>query len=180
MKAPTPKLHHHRPDPASRQARVLAALGTALLVGTLAWLPTSAVAQAAAASPATRQAIEGTNGQFLDALGRGDAAGCAAAYAENGRVFPAGSPMVIGRRAIQTFWQGAIDAGAKAATLTILELEELGDTAIEIGTYTLDVRPPSGPPAKDEGKYVVIWKRQSDGTWKLAVDIFNTSLPPAK
>ena len=135
---------------------------------------------AAAQVSMARQAIETANQQFLDALGRGNAAGCAAVYAENAKIFPSNSPMLSGRKAIQEFWQGAIDSGLKGATLTIVELEEHGDMAIEVGAYTLDLRPKGGPPAKDEGKYVVVWKRQGDGSWKLAIDIFNTNLPPAK
>jgi len=127
-----------------------------------------------------RQAIEKANQQFLDALRRGDGAGCAAVYAENGKVLPPNSPMLTGRKAIQEFWQGAIGMGVKGATLMTLDLEVHGDTAIEVGAYTLDLRPAGGQPAKDEGKYVVVWKRQGNGSWRLAVDIFNTNLPPAK
>jgi uncharacterized protein (TIGR02246 family) len=126
-----------------------------------------------------QEAIEKGNKQFLDALARGDAAGCAAIYAEKGKVLPPGSPMQTGRKAIQEFWQGAIKGGVKAASLRILELEELGATAIEIGAYTLDIRPEGKPPQKDEGKYVTVWKRHKDGAWRLTVDIFNSNLPAA-
>ena len=33
-------------------------------------------------------------------------------------------------------------------------------------------------PAADDGKYIEIWKRQADGSWKIAYDIFNSDLPP--
>jgi ketosteroid isomerase-like protein len=29
----------------------------------------------------------------------------------------------------------------------------------------------------DHGKYVAVWKKQADGNWKVAVDIWNTDLP---
>jgi len=35
------------------------------------------------------------------------------------------------------------------------------------------------PEGVDSGKYVEIWRRQSDGSWKMAIDIFNSDLPPA-
>jgi len=91
---------------------------------------------------------------------------------------PPHSPMRTGRKAIQEFWDGAIKSGIKAATLTILEFEDLRKSAIEIGTYTLDVQPVGKPPQKDEGKYVVVWKRHA-GAWMIAVDIFNSNLPAA-
>jgi ketosteroid isomerase-like protein len=30
---------------------------------------------------------------------------------------------------------------------------------------------------EDRGKYLEIWKRQADGSWKVALDIFNSDLP---
>ena len=125
------------------------------------------------------QGIQTTIEQFVQALARGDAAGCAGVYPEDGKLLPTNSPMLTGRQAIQEFWQGAIDMGVKSATLQTLELDEQGDTAIEIGAYTLDIQPEGADAIKDIGKYIVVWKRQSDGSWKWAVDMINTDLPPS-
>ena len=57
--------------------------------------------------------------------------------------------------------------------MDILETTGCGETAYEVGKYTLLGR---GGQTLDSGKYVVIW-RQEDGQWKLHRDIFNTSLP---
>ena len=37
----------------------------------------------------------------------------------------------------------------------------------------------SGKPVQDRGKYVEIFKKQADGTWKVIVDIWNSDLPAA-
>ena len=37
----------------------------------------------------------------------------------------------------------------------------------------------SGKPMKDHGKYVEIFKKQADGTWKVVADIWNSDLPVA-
>jgi ketosteroid isomerase-like protein len=63
--------------------------------------------------------------------------------------------------------------GIAEATLKTIELEAHGDTANEIGAYTL--RAGDGG-VLDQGKYVVIWKREG-GQWKLHRDIWNSSLP---
>jgi ketosteroid isomerase-like protein len=31
----------------------------------------------------------------------------------------------------------------------------------------------------DRGKYLAVWKKQADGSWKCVADMFNTDLPPA-
>jgi ketosteroid isomerase-like protein len=36
---------------------------------------------------------------------------------------------------------------------------------------------PAGKPVTDRGKYVTIWKKQADGSWKVIADIFNSDLP---
>jgi ketosteroid isomerase-like protein len=52
-----------------------------------------------------------------------------------------------------------------------------GDTAYEIGKYTLKIQPAGQEAMTDSGKYLVVWKRQAEGTWKLHVDIWNSSMP---
>jgi uncharacterized protein (TIGR02246 family) len=121
----------------------------------------------------TRDAIAAINQTFVTALARGDAGAMAALYTANGQLLPTHHDFVTGTPAIQGFWQAVIDMGIREATLETLELEAHGETAHELGKYTL--RGSAGQ-MLDQGKYVVIWKRES-GQWKLHRDIWNSSLP---
>ena len=67
-----------------------------------------------------------------------------------------------------------MDMGIKSAKLETIEVEGHGDTAIDVGKYTL--RGESGN-VLDRGKYLVIWK-QLAGQWKLHRDIWTSSLSP--
>jgi uncharacterized protein (TIGR02246 family) len=109
----------------------------------------------------------------MAAVKRGDAAGLAALYTENGQVLPPNSDFVTGQQAIEGFWQAVMAMGVKEANLEIVEVEGHGDTAIEVSTFTLLGE---GGQVLDKGKYIVIWK-QEDGQWKLHRDIFNSSMP---
>jgi ketosteroid isomerase-like protein len=51
------------------------------------------------------------------------------------------------------------------------------DIAYSYGTYKLNFSGPAGNPTEDRGKYLEIWKKQKDGTWKCAVDTWNSDLP---
>lgn len=42
----------------------------------------------------------------------------------------------------------------------------------------MTMAPPGAPgPVKDSGKYVEVRRRQADGRWLVAVDIFNSDVP---
>jgi uncharacterized protein (TIGR02246 family) len=120
-----------------------------------------------------RAAIEEGNKQWSAALSRGDSAAMAALYTPNAQLFPTHSDIVSGTEAIQKFWQGVITSGIKGATLTTLEVDGPGDTAYEVGKYTLTGE---GGKVLDSGKYVVVWKREQ-GKWRLHRDIWNSSMP---
>jgi uncharacterized protein (TIGR02246 family) len=123
-----------------------------------------------------REAIAAANKNFMTTFARNDGTGMALLYTESGQLLPTGSDVVSGHDNIDSFWQGAIDMGIKEVKLETVELERHGDTAIEVGRYTL-----SGTDGQmmDQGKYIVIWK-QEDMQWKLHRDIWNSSMPAPK
>ncbi len=116
-------------------------------------------------------AIETNNGKLCAALAAGDAAGAAALYAKGARLM-APNMDFIGHSGLAAYWQGALDMGVKDATLKSDTVEVHGDTAIEVGRYTLFG---ANRAELDHGKYVVVWKNEG-GAWKLSVDIFNSSV----
>lgn len=46
-----------------------------------------------------------------------------------------------------------------------------GDLAYETGSYILTTSAPEGGPVTENGYYVVVWRKQADGGWKVAVDV---------
>jgi uncharacterized protein (TIGR02246 family) len=134
-------------------------------------------AQAAKADP-VRAAIEKQNAAFSAAFARGDVAALAAAYTEDAIAFPPDADMVRGRAAIQALWQSLRDAGAKSVTLKTIDVDAGGRLAAETGTAVLKIQPPNAAEQSQMVKYVVVWKRQADGSWKLYRDIWN-AMPAA-
>jgi ketosteroid isomerase-like protein len=51
-----------------------------------------------------------------------------------------------------------------------------GDLGYSIGTDEMTFNGPDGQPVVEKGKYMTIWKKQADGSWKVAVDMFNSSM----
>lgn len=95
-------------------------------------------------------------------------------YQEDARLMAPGRPPVRGSSALREFWQDEFDQGLVTLNLNAIEIDGSGDLAYEIGTYDLMVRHEARGPFQDHGKYVVVYKRQPDGGWKAAADIFNS------
>ena len=131
------------------------------------------IAAANDAYASTADEIAAVNQDFETAFASGDATGLAAVYTIDGQLLPTSSPIISGDENIKAFWQGAIDLGIKSAELETIELDVLGDMAVEVGLYKLKGEDSA---LIDEGKYVVIWKKEGDD-WKYHRDIWNSSLP---
>jgi uncharacterized protein (TIGR02246 family) len=150
-----------------------------LVVFSLLAFGASGFAQPAKSDPA-RAAIEKQDAAFSAAFDRGDIAAVARAYAEDAIAFPPDGEMVRGRPAIEAMWKGVHDAGGKAITLTTVDVTSSGRLAAETGTATLKMQAPSGAEQSQNVKYVVVWKKQPDGTWKIYRDIWNAMPASAK
>ena len=104
-----------------------------------------------------------------------DHASWAALFLEDAVLNPPHEPAVKGRAAIQA-WLGKLPP-ITAFKLNPVQVEGCDDLAYVLGTYTMTMAPPGAPgPVTDSGKYVEISRRQSDGRWLVAVDIFNSDL----
>lgn len=117
--------------------------------------------------------IQTADDEFGAAFAAQDAAAIANLYTADAQLLPPNSDFINGREAIQTFWQGAMDAGVAGATLTVEEAMGTDGLAVEVGRYELLAADGS---TIDEGKYIVWWQRTPAG-WRLHRDIWNSSLP---
>ena len=133
-------------------------------------------AKAVAAKPVTLEGLIKANNKALGAaVAKGDAVAVGKMYTKTAKLLAPNTGLLKGTKAITGFWQGAINAGIKGAVLKTQEVEKLGTTAVEVGAYTLLGE---GGAKLDEGKYLVVWKK--DGReWKLHRDVFNTNGAPA-
>ena len=127
-----------------------------------------------------RNEIERANRRFGEGIRKGDAAAVGTLYTKDALLMPPNFETIRGREGTQKFWEGAIKMGVKDAILKTEELHEKGETVEEIGNYTLKIHPEGQSPFEDRGKYVVLWKRDSDKEWRLHRDIWNSSLPAKK
>jgi uncharacterized protein (TIGR02246 family) len=120
----------------------------------------------------SRSDIDALNTTFVQALEKGDAALAASVYAPDAHLLPPNLPRMTGAD-IAGFWQQMLDMGVTGGRLETLDLIERDDVAVEEGRYEVHV----GTDVVDEGKYVVVHRRQADGSWRWATDVFNSDRP---
>jgi ketosteroid isomerase-like protein len=97
-------------------------------------------------------------------------------YSPDAILMPPNQEVIQGRDAIAAFFEGY--PPFTDLTFTPVEVDGAGDIAYVYGIYSLMlILPGEEQPVPDNGKYIEIWKRQVDGTWKLALDIFNSDVP---
>jgi uncharacterized protein (TIGR02246 family) len=106
-----------------------------------------------------------------------DFATWAALFLDDAVICPPNEPAVKGRAAIRAWLE-------KFPPITEFKLknekvEGRDDLAYLLGTYTMTIAPSGAPgPVKDSGKFVTVVRRQPDGSWLCAVDMFSSDLPP--
>lgn len=128
---------------------------------------------------ADEKAIRAAEAEALKAAVAKDVERLASFYAEDAVLLMPGTPRGVGKDAIRKTWGGLF--AAPGASLNFqpdkVEVSRGGDLAYCYGTYALTVNDPRGRPLAAKGDYVVVYRKQADGQWKLVADIGNTALP---
>jgi len=168
----------------------LSALLLMLLLGAAcqpAPMPESATMAGESAAPAglsaeDEAAIRAGDAEWARAATAGDGNAIAALYTSDATLLPPGEPAFQGEAA-KKYWVDFINAFSAPTELTPTAVEGRGDLAIVAGNYRITLTPKTAgakPLPVEEGKYLEVLKKQADGSWKIAYDIWNQNALPAK
>ncbi|HZP22290.1 MAG TPA: DUF4440 domain-containing protein [Terriglobales bacterium] len=116
---------------------------------------------------------------WMAAYASKDADKAAAFVAPDGAIFAPNAPAAQGDAAFRNMAAEMFKLpDVKLSwTPTLVEAAKSGDLGFSSGTYEFSFKDPSGKTIDDKGKYVTVWKKQADGSWKVVRDIFNSDLP---
>jgi len=100
-------------------------------------------------------------------------------WTDDAIVIPPGLPNVIGKAALRQYVEASMQIPGFGITWTSDEVtfSPDGQLAYIFSRNAVTMNAPDGAPATTEGRAVTIWRRESDGEWRCAVDIWNA--PPA-
>ena len=97
-------------------------------------------------------------------------------YAEDAVAYPPNEPVCVGRAAAKKVWAAYFaDASFKISwKSTHAEVSKGGDLGFTSGPYEASYKGPDGAAINEKGKFLCVWKKQGDGSWKAIHDMWNT------
>jgi len=100
---------------------------------------------------------------------------------EDSSWFPPNAPIATSQEAMRALFTQIVESPGFAlfAETTAVEVSRAGDLAYSPGIYEITVNDSEGNPVTTAGKWVSVWKKQADGSWKVVAHIWNTDGPAA-
>jgi uncharacterized protein (TIGR02246 family) len=126
---------------------------------------------------AVESAIRALDADWVKAVAAKDAQQSASFYADDASLLAPGAPLATGKDAIQKTWAGmmATPGFALSFSSTRIDASREGDLAYEIGNYEMTTNDKKGKPQTVKAKYLTVWGKQPDGTWKVLADAPTTT-----
>ena len=126
-----------------------------------------------------RREIEAAAIGIWQAVARGDSAAILAHYADDALILGSGAPMLQGKPAVAAFLQGLFGGNTlRDVKGSVTDIMISGDLAVETGTYAMTIIPKNGNAVADKGKYIHVWKKSVDGSWKVVRYVPTSDIPP--
>jgi ketosteroid isomerase-like protein len=129
-----------------------------------------------------RADIDAINQEFAGCFASAEAECVAASFSEDGWQLLSNATPLAGPEAVRRYWQQALAWGQWEVTLTSQLVEPSDPLAVERGRYTMRFTagpgaPPNRPSTEDRGTYIIHWRREAAGKWRMAVQAFITEQP---
>ena len=126
------------------------------------------------------KAIKDTEMAWMRDAGTKDVEKWVSYYTDDGVVLLPNAPAIAGKDNIRAAMKPMM-ADPKFALQfgsSKVDVSKSGDLAYAQGTYTMNMTDPNTKsPAMDRGKYLTVFKKQADGTWKAVEDMLSSDMP---
>jgi ketosteroid isomerase-like protein len=96
-------------------------------------------------------------------------------WTDDARVFAPGWPAFSGKAALRSYVEGALAIPGFHITWITAEASLSPDAQLAylLSTNAVTMAGPEGQPVTTSGRAVTVWRRDPDGNWRCAVDIWN-------
>jgi ketosteroid isomerase-like protein len=133
----------------------------------------SVPASAGAEMSAEAKALVKLDDDWSAAAATRDAKRVASFYAEDAIAYPPNEPAAVGKAAAEKVWAAYFVDPSYNLSWKTMHAEVTGVLGYTAGTYEDSFKGPDGKKVQGKGKYLCVWKKQGDGTWKAIHDMWN-------
>jgi ketosteroid isomerase-like protein len=149
-------------------------LALVLLVSTVAY------AASKKSQEQDRQAIAKAEADFAKARAERGLEGWLSFFADDTADFVRGGPFTFTKEEMRRHLQKSFDPADQLTWKPVkIDVAASADLAYSVGTWQLKGKDAAGNDVTETGKYITVWKKQKDGSWKVVADT-GTVDPPAK
>ena len=155
----------------SRNVSLVIALAGTLAMGACAGAPEMN-------APADISAVNAIRASFQTAFNAGDAEGIGNLYTDDAVSQSNHRPTDHGKAAIIASNRATFAQMSFRVDITPDETKTVGNLGMDRGTYRMTITPKAGgAPMNDEGRYIVLLAKGTDGKWKVTLDMDNSTMP---
>lgn len=129
---------------------------------------------------AERERLRQTDQEWAAAAAAGqDVERIIAYWTDDAKVYPDGMPVVEGKAAIREFVAGSLAIPGFVVTWQPQEVvvSPDGRFGYTAGANQFTAPDPNGVAMTTHGRYLTVWRKEADGSWKCVTDIWNTGAP---
>jgi ketosteroid isomerase-like protein len=102
-------------------------------------------------------------------------------YSDDAVVMPPNAERATAKEAIRKLWKDMLTDAKVSWKANKVVVAKSGDIGFITGTYEVTMNDVvTGKPVNDRGKYLEVWEKQADGSWKCGTDMFSSDLPAAR
>src|SRR3954453_24036206 len=151
-----------------------------VLVGCVCLLAGCSPSAAPDTHDADVKAIKDTEAAWVKDAASKDVEKWLSSYSDEGGVLRPTAPAIAGKADIRAALKPMLSDPNFALQFgsTKVDVSKSGDLAYAQGTYSMTTTDPATKaPAVDRGKYLTIFKKQADGSWKAVEDMLSSDMP---
>jgi uncharacterized protein (TIGR02246 family) len=131
------------------------------------------------AQPDLREQLMQADRDFDTATARNGADGWASYFAEDGKMYGADGNLLTGRPAIRELMAPLFGNPKNSLRWepTFAAVSRSGDLGYTTGKSKRRSLDTDGQMTERDGRYLTIWRKQQDGSWKVEIDVGNSGPP---
>jgi uncharacterized protein (TIGR02246 family) len=121
---------------------------------------------------AARAAINAASDDWSKAIAAKDLDKCMSFYVDDAVLFAPNAPAAVGKDAIRAAWKQLLSAPSVQLTFpsTQIDVARSADLAVQRGPFQAVIADAKGKSTTENGRFVIVWQKQADGTWKVLAD----------